>query len=223
MHYEYDGNIDSIKISYPGNKTEYAEYALKNIKNQTGQIVSSGDIFFITDCLIPDTSKSVIKGKTDYKIDNNTQGVVYVTDGTSKEQIPVTFIKEDENGNYNIILNSKKSLNYNLNNTVGTLNNKNTTFVFLFKKDSNSTMNYDPSPTLNTTYIPRKRSDGLSTGGILAIIIPCIIVLLAAAGIAAFLGKSSSAAAASTIPMEHINMGNNTIGTSYSSNAIVKN
>ena len=146
-----------------------------------------------------------------------------MTDGTSKEQIPVTFIKEDENGNYNIILNSKKSLNYNLNNTVGTLNNKNTTFVFLFKKDSNSTMNYDPSPTLNTAYIPRKRSDGLSTGGILAIIIPCIIVLLAAAGIAAFLGKSSSAAAASTIPMEHINMGNNTIGTSYSSNVIVKN
>ncbi len=221
--YEYYGNIDSIIISYPGNKTEYAEYALRNIKNQTGQIISSGDFFFITDCTIPDTSKNVIKGKTDYKIDNNAQGVVYMTNDTTKEEIPVTFIKEDENGNYNIILNLKKGLTKNLNNTVGTLNNKNTTFVFLFKQDGNSTMNFENKTTLNKAYIPKKSSGGLSTGGILAIIIPCIIVLLAAAGLAAFLSKSSSGAAASTISMENMNIGSNTIGISNSSNVIVKN
>ena len=207
--YNYNGSIDSIRISYPGNKT--------------GQIISSGDFFFITDCSIPDTSKSVIKGNTDYSINNNTEGVIYITNSTAKEEIPVTFIKEDGNGNYNLKLNLKNSLTKSLNNTVGKLNNKNTTYVLLFKQDGNTTMNYENNPSLNQAYIPKnKSSSGLSTGGIIAIIIPCVVALLAVVGLAFFLAKSSSGAAASTIPLEHSNMTNNTIGVSSSSNVVNK-
>lgn len=111
----------------------------------------------------------------------------------------------------------------NLNNTVGTLNNKNTTYVLLFKQDGNTTMNYENNPSLNQAYIPKKKSSsGLSTGAIIAIIIPCIVALLAVVGLAFFLAKSSSGAAASTIPLEHSNMTNNTIGVSSSSNVVNK-
>ena len=221
--YNYNGSIDSIRISFPGNKTDYAEYTLRNIKNQTGQIISSGDFFFITDCSIPDTSKSVIKGNTDYSINNNTEGVIYITNSTAKEEIPVTFIKEDGNGNYNLKLNLKNSLTKNLNNTVGKLNNKNATYVLFFKQNGNTTMNYKNNPSLNQAYIPKKKSSsGLSTGAIIAIIIPCVVALLAVVGLAFFLAKSSSGAAASTIPLEHSNMTNNTIGVSSSSNVVNK-
>ena len=221
--YIYNESIDTLTISYPGNnQTDYAKYTLTNIKDQVGQIISSGEFFFIKDCSIPDMSKNVIIGKPENNIDNNAGGVIYITNSTGKEEIPVTFTKEDASGTYNIKLNLKESFTKNLNNTVGTLNNKNTTYILLFNQDGNSTMDYDYNPTKNKAFFPKKSSSGLSAGAIVAIILPCIAALLAVVGLAFFLGKSSSSAAASTIPMEQINMGNNTIGISSSSNVVNK-
>lgn len=224
-NYNYTGSIDKIKITYPGNnKTDYAEYSLSNIKDQEGEIISSGDFFFIKDCTIPNPTKNVINGNIDYNIDNNTEGTVYITDDNKKEEVPITFIKGDDN-NYNIKLNLKKDLNKNLNQTTGKLNDKNVSYVFLFKEgeSSNSTMDYDYNPTVNKGYGAKKSSNGLSGGAIVAIILPCIAALLAVLGLAFFLGKSSSGAVtASGIPTEKVNMANQTIGISSSTNIVNK-
>ena len=97
-------------------------------------------------------------------------------------------------------------------------------YILSFKDNSNSsTLDYDYNPSINKAYIPKKSSGGLSAGAIVGIIIPCIAALLAVLGLAFYLGKSSSGAVAkSTIPMENINMGNNTIGISSSTNVVNK-
>ena len=221
----YTGSIDKIKITYPGNnKTDYAEYSLSNIKDQVGEIISSEDFFFIKDCTIPNPTKNVINGNIDYNIVNNTEGTVYITEDNTKEEVPITFIKGDDN-NYNIKLDLKKDLNKNLNLTTGKLNDKNVSYVFLFKEgeSSNSTIDYDSNPTLNKGYGAKKSSNGLSGGAIVAIILPCIAALLAVLGLAFFLGKSSSGAATTAaIPMENINMANQTIGINSSTNVVNK-
>ena len=221
----YIGSIDKIKITYPGNnKTDYAEYSLSNIKDQVGEIISSEAFFFIKDCTIPNPTKNVINGNIDYNIVNNTEGTVYITDDNIKEEVPITFIKGDDN-NYNIKLDLKKDLNKNLNQTTGKLNDKNVSYVFLFKEgeSSNSTIDYDFNPTVNKGYGAKKSSNGLSGGAIVAIILPCIAALLAVLGLAFFLSKSSSGAVTTAaIPMENINMANQTIGINSSTNVVNK-
>ena len=56
-------------------------------------------------------------------------------------------------------------------------------------------MNYD----INTNNYYRKKNSGLSTGGIIAIIIPCVLALLAVASIAFLLGRKAPEPSAQNI------------------------
>ena len=226
----YNETTESFEIVYNGNSTDYAKYLLANIKNQTGELASSNGFIIMNNCLIEDPTKNVINGQTKENITNNTEGHLFLN-GNQTQSIPITLTKENDT-NYEIILNTDSDLKEDLSNKMGVINNNgaNKTLLLLFKEGSNTTIDYTPSNStipsnrsFNKAYIPKKSSGGLSAGGIVAIILPCIAALLAVLGLAFYLGKSSSGAVAkSTIPMENINMGNNTIGISSSTNVVNK-
>ena len=227
----YNETRESFEIVYNGDSTEYAKYLLANIKNQTGEIASSNGFIIMNNCLIEDPTKNIINGQTTTQnINNNTEGHLFLN-GNQTQSIPITLTKENDT-NYEIILNTDSDLKEDLSNKMGVINNNgaNKTLLLLFKEGSNTTIDYTPSNStipsnrsFNKAYIPKKSSGGLSAGGIVAIILPCIAALLAVLGLAFYLGKSSSGAVAkSTIPMENINMGNNTIGISSSTNVVNK-
>ena len=226
-NHSYNGNIRSIKLSYNGKMTDYAQYSLDNLENQKGDIIPL-DSIIITNCTIVDEDNAIINGNAgNNNIPNNTNSIMYVLIGDSKEDIPTTFIKKDNNGNYDLKLNLKKDLSSDMNNKQGLveIDGKNKTYILFFNEDETSKLNYkyntkDPS-TINKVYNSKKSSSGLSGGAIVAIILPCIAALLAVLGLAFYLGKSSSGAVAGPpIPME--NLGNNTIGISSSSNVVNK-
>jgi hypothetical protein len=226
-NHSYNGNIQSIKLSYNGKMTDYAKYSLDNLQNQKGDIIPL-DFIYITNCTIVDEDNAIINGNAgNNNIPNNTNSIMYVLIGDSKEDIPTTFIKKDNNGNYDLKLNLKKDLSSDMNNKQGLveIDGKNKTYILFFNEDETSKLNYkyntkDPS-TFNKAYNSKKSSSGLSGGAIVAIILPCIAALLAVLGLAFYLGKSSSGAVAGPpIPME--NLGNNTIGISSSSNVVNK-
>ena len=227
----HDNYNESFAIIYEGNSTEYAQYLLEHIKEQTTEIASNGFII-MNDCSIEDPKKNVINGQTTQSVTNNSEGYLYLNG--NQIRIPITITKKNDN-NYEILLNTDNELKVDLSNKMGDINNK--ALLLIFKEGSNSTLDYDgvnnsttidPTTTpsnqpLNKAYIPKKSSGSLSGGAIVAIILPCIAALLAVLGLAFFLGKSSSGAVAkSTIPMENINMGNNTIGISSSTNVVNK-
>ena len=227
----YNETTESFEIVYNGSSTDYAKYLLANIKNQTREIASSNGFIIMNNCLIEDPTKNIINGQTTTQnINNNTEGHLFLN-GNQTQSIPITLTKENDT-NYEIILNTDSDLKEDLSNKMGVINNNgaNKTLLLLFKEGSNTTIDYTPSNStipsnrsFNKAYIPKKSSGGLSAGGIVAIILPCIAALLAVLGLAFYLGKSSSGAVAkSTIPMENINMGNNTIGISSSTNVVNK-
>jgi len=231
----YNETRESFVIVYDGNSTEFAQYLLENIKEQKGVIASSNGFIIMNDCLIEDPKINVINGQPNQNINNNSEGFLYLN-GNRNQSIPITLNKKNET-NYEILLNTSNELKGSLSNKMGEINSngENKTLLLIFKEGSNSTLDYDGSNStdidpatpsnhsLNKAYIPKKSSGGLSGGAIVAIILPCIAALLAVLGLAFFLGKSSSGAVAkTTIPMENINMGNNTIGISSSTNVVNK-
>ena len=222
----YDGKIDSIKVSYDGDKTDYAVYSLENLQNQTGDKISL-DLIHINDCTIVDEDNAIINGNSEDKsIPNNANSIMYVLIDGSTQNVSTNFIKKDENGNYDLKLNLKQSLSTDLDNKLGVveINGENKNYLLSFKDGEKSKLDYkydSPNNTTNQVFYPKKSSGGLSGGTIVAIILPCIAALLAVLGLAFFLGKSSTgAAAASTIPME--NIGNNTIGVTSSTSVVNK-
>ena len=231
----HDNYNESFAIIYEGNSTEFAQYLLEHIKEQTKEIASSNGFIIMNDCLIENPKINVINGKPTQNITDNSKGHLYLN-GNRTQPIPITLTKKNET-NYEISLNTNNEIKGSLSNKMGEINSNgaNKTLLLIFKEGSNSTLDYDGSNSteidpatpsnhsLNKAYIPKKSSGGLSAGAIVAIILPCIAALLAVLGLAFFLGKSSSGAVAkTTIPMENINMGNNTIGISSSTNVVNK-
>ena len=101
-------------------------------------------------------------------------------------EVPST-LRKINNGRVQMILRPKSSINAYLNESLGKI--KNGQNVYLLFSSSNSTEDdlvYDTP--IKITY--RKKWSGLSTGGIIAIIIPLELVLLAVVALAFFVRKS---------------------------------
>ena len=107
---------------------------------------------------------------------------------------------------YSLQCTLNEKLNANLNNSIGLFeNNESKIFEVIFSKEN-----------LNTTIdnyhydnYRKEKSSGLSTGGIIAITIPCIIVLLAIIGLVFYLRSKNP-----NPPVQDIAVNNNTIGIS---------
>jgi len=96
-----------------------------------------------------------------------------------------------------------------LNYAIANITTKDKIFILDFKEGENSTI-------LPEKEAIKKNSRGLSTGGIVAIVIPACIVLLGVVGLAFFLSRRA-------VPPPYLikNMANNTMGVAASSTAVV--
>lgn len=109
-------------------------------------------------------------------------------------------------------LNYKKPLKADLSESLGKIEEGKNYFL-IFKNDNDAQLDFKRQK--QNYNFNSKNSGGLSTGGIVAIIIPSIVVLIAAIGVAIILNKRSYV---SNAPMESPN---NTIGISASSSNVV--
>lgn len=118
--------------------------------------------------------------------------------------------EDDENYYYLETTGINPEINGSLQYAIANFTKKNNTIMLDFQ-------NYNDSWIYKSQQLFKKTSGGLSTGGIIAIIIPCILILLGTAALAYFLIRKPS-----PIPSPHLkNMANNnTIGVA-SSEAVV--
>ena len=119
----------------------------------------------------------------------------------------------DDSNNYSLECTSDEVLKTNLNNSYGYYNDieKNKDFIVIFNETNSSNLEY-------YDYIPRVKKSGMSTGGIIAVIIPSVIVLLGVAALVfALRGRNP------TPPLKDIAGANNTVGVAgmASSEAVV--
>ena len=220
-----EGDIENIQVDEvlpKMDKTNLAEKMEDNLQEQKNDIISEKGMIVLDDCTIDKNSNNSItcnieSGTDSLSDSSNTTFHIVQKDGTIKE-VP-TKIKND--GKIHIQLEPKDSIDANMNNTLGTINNGKNLYL-IFNEGSESNIKYSPNPTktdddiignktINSANINRKKSSGgLSTGGIIAIIIPCIIVLIAIVALAMFLGKRNPAS-------QNANLSENTIGINSSS------
>ena len=184
----------------------------KEIQNQKGDIIADKDMVAITDCVITQRNDPItIKGKVASPIKEGKLTLYLVQNDGTNIEVPATI--NNDNNEIEILFSPKRSINSNLDGVIGKTEDGN--YVYLsFNQDKNSTdssiLDYSqPSYSWDKN---RKKSGGLSAGGIVAIIIPCILVLLIAAGLAFFLGRKPP-----TPPNQNLG---NTIGVTSSSNVV---
>ena len=207
------GTISKVEVEEVLNLTEspLAESMGKEIQNQQGKILEDKTIFLIKDCQIiqekdPIKIKGILEGNSSPK--EGTFILYAVQEDGSTVEIPSTLTK---NGNeIEMILNPKKSLTSDLDGAIGKTSDGNVFYLSFNKDNKNSTLDYS-NPYYNWNK-NKKSSGGLSAGGIVGIIIPCVIVLIAVAALAFFLGRKPS------IPSNQ-NLGN-TIGITSSSQVV---
>jgi hypothetical protein len=185
------GTMDNInKLDEPRFKNSGTMNILKN-----AEIVSQNSLNFEvrgTGLDLKDASKDI---------------TLVIVSNNLKKEIPCqgnmkTY--EDDKEYYTLSCTSSEALNTNLNDSIGYYNNDNKKLLKIeFPEESNSTTVESP------IYYQRKKSAGLSTGGIVAIIIPTIIILLGIAGLVFLLRNKN---ANPNPPLSNMENKNNTIG-----------
>lgn len=198
-------DLDTVKVDGQDlEKLSTAELTKDLNKNtEVGDSILDKEIIVMKECSFANSDKNVvIEGKFEKPISENEPKNPYllVTDGDKKEYVPYTYSKND--AKHILTLDNKASINTDLNGIMGRIND-NKSLILEFADGHGN-------PNFNSTEIVRRKSSrsGLSTGGIVAIVIPCIAVLLAVAGLAFILGNRTKP------PMENIE--NKTIGINSS-------
>ena len=197
--------LDTVKVDGQDlEKLSTAELTKDLNKNtEVGDSILDKEIIVMKECSFADSDKNVvIEGKFEKAISENEPKNPYllVIDGDKKQNVPYTYSKNDDKDI--LTLDNKASINANLHEKIGRIND-NKSLILEFADGQGN-------PNFNSTEIVRRKSSssGLSTGGIVAIVIPCIAVLLAVAGLAFILGNRTKP------PMENIE--NKTIGINSS-------
>lgn len=199
-------NLDSVKIG--GQNLEHFSSAklTSNLakNNEVGDLLLNKEIIVMENCNFADSDKNiVIEGKFEKDISREKLDNPYllVTDGENKRNVVYTYDKTGEKDR--LTLDNKVPINTDLHGQIGRINNEKS-FILSFT-DSTGNPNYNFT---ETEIIKRSSSSGLSTGAIVAIVIPCIAVLLAAAALAFILGNRTKP------PMQNLD---NTVGVNSSS------
>ena len=198
-------DLDTVKVDGQDlEKLSTAELTKDLNKNtEVGDLILDKEIIVMKECSFADSDKNVvIEGKFEKDISENEPKNPYllVIDGDKKQNVPYTYSKNDDKDI--LTLDNKASINANLHGKMGRINDDKSLILEFANGQGN--------PNFNSTEIVRRKSSssGLSTGGIVAIVIPCIAVLLAVAGLAFILGNRTKP------PMENIE--NKTIGINSS-------
>ena len=185
--------------------------AMKNI-----EMFDSSEIYVVNNSTILSKSSSNLKVKgaedKDFDTDYDSENIQLLTNSNGyPKKIPCSgkYKKDNANDRYYYYLESKGTNNlYNtdLNYALLKYTKTDTILILEFQEGEKS--------VIEKENVIKKKSSGLSTGGIVAIIIPSVVVLLGVAGLAFFLSRR----AVPPIPVK--NVANNTIGVA-SSEAVV--
>ena len=197
-------DLDTVKADGQDLKKLSTAELTKDLNKNTevGDLILDKEIIVMKECSFADSKNVVIEGNFEKNISENEPNNPYllVIDGDEKQNVPYTYSKNDDKDI--LTLDNKASINANLHEKMGRIND-NKSLILEFADGQGN-------PNFNSTEIVRRKSSssGLSTGGIVAIVIPCIAVLLAVAGLAFILGNRTKP------PMENIE--NKTIGINSS-------
>ena len=205
--------VEIVQVPFT-DKTSLAENMEKNLQNQKGNILSDKGFIVLDECSI---STSINKNPiiicsvdsyTNSSLDNSELKLHIINNNDKTLEVPA-IIKKNDNGSVQIEIEPIYSLNSNLNKTLGTITNGENIYL-VFNEGEDSNLVYTP---YNGVHISKRNTRGLSAGGIVAIILPCLAVLIAIGAVVFFLGKKNI-----TSPLG--NIGNNTIGINSSTNAL---
>lgn len=216
---------DAAKISYVSSSAEALERDLVSLKYQTKGFKILKNVNFTSqspnsfkikaDPLTQDYSNDYTYYYNDYYDSENIFLITTVNGSPKKIQCSGKYDRDSSDDDYYYFLQSKGS-----NNLAGA----NLSYALLNYTTKNNIMAIldfaDNQKNANGTILPpkvdyKKKSGGLSTGGIIAIVIPAVLVLLGIGALAFFLSRRA-------VPSPPIkNIGNNTMGVVASSEAVV--
>ena len=193
-----EGQISKVEIlTYPENleKTNLSQAMGKDLQTYAkGDKSLQDDIVTIKDCKIEGKIKDLIyiTGTNSTPLENGELTLYVVQKDGNMVEVPSTLNTLKNNKNrVQMILDPNSKINAFLDGTLGKA--KGGKNVYLSFDNPNRTenspdyLNYDAHT--NSHY--RKKSSGLSTGGIIAIIIPSVLVLLAVAALTFLLGRKA--------------------------------
>ena len=212
---DYNGIVEFVDIDSNGissfKKSPYAKFT-QNLNNVALDLLEKNQII-MNNCSIEKNDYEIkIQGNAEREIPNQSNPSLYVvTENNELKKISCKYKRLNNDINtytYQLICNPENSLKAKLNNTYGRINDDN--YIMLNFENNNDEVNCIKSGG----YFPIKSSGGLSAGGIVAIILPCVAALIAVAALAFLLGRKT----VTPPPMQ--NVGNNTIGISSSTNAV---
>ena len=209
--YNCTGNASSnniSKIEYNHNDTEYelstlAASTKNDIRNGNTKFFNSTNTTIIENAEIMKItlSKLIIKGDSCISESNNIK-LVLPYNGNIKELSCKGYNstnKKDEEFFY--LECNNNGIKTNINNVYGYYVNQYSDFIINFANPNSTDINYEE-------YIPnRKKKSGMSTGGIIAIIIPLVIVLLGVVALIMAIKMRTP-----TPPLKEIAGNNNTVG-----------
>jgi len=209
--------LNTSKVSYVSSSAEALEKDLVSLKNEKKtRFIMLENANFTSQS--PNSFK--IKGKSDdiYYTDYDSENIYLITtvNGSPKKiQCSGKYDRDTSDDDYYYFLQSKGS-----NNLAGA-NLSYALLNYTTKGNRMAILDFsENSKNANGTILPpkvdyKKKSGGLSTGGIIAIVIPTVLVLLGIGALAFFLSRRA-------VPSPPIkNIGNNTMGVVASSEAVV--
>ena len=205
------GTINNVEVDIKSsgfNSSKLANITGKSLQDQKGDKISDKGFVIIYNCQIQkDGDNIIINGKNDSSFVGS-NSVLYVANNDNNiVEIPATLTYKNKD-EVELKLTPKRSIPSNLNETLGKINDDKNIYLIFEKTDLEFTA---PSHHI---YQGKKSSGGLSAGGIVAIILPCIAVLLAITAVAYLFGRKQ------TVVPPTQNIGNNTIGINSSTNVV---
>ena len=176
VNYDFSFNFNN---SYDLVISPFAQFNRDKIVNQTGNIISSKELIIFKGNLTQEDDYFNIKGKLDEdsQLDNHFNLTVLSNDS---DLIPIICEETNEKfDNYEIKCEKKKSIELNINNSISFMESKQLLVIIdgeekVFSKTQNTTKN----SKYNRFYL--KSNNSLSSGMVISIIIPIVIVCLLA-------------------------------------------
>ena len=201
---------DDVDIAPLANITK----TLKNGDIFTDELINTKELV-MKNCEITSKDKNlIIQGNvinTDKFSPDKETYLYVVTNNNELEKVSCKYDTIDASQKYyKLTCHPTKSINANLDKTLGTVN-KDEHIILSFNSTDGGKVDFTANKNENRPIL--RRSGGLSAGGIIAIILPCIAALIAVVAVTFLLGKKTV-----TPPMQ--NLGNNTIGINSSTNAV---
>ena len=198
----------NIKVS-SADDIEQSYLAKQPLEEQTGDIFKNG-LILISDCHRDKTNDNqvIIQGKKTESLNSTETTLIIQNNDDTVIEVPSSI--SVYNNDVEIKLNPKRKIDANLDRTIGS-NKDGSSLMLLFPNSTEAALQYPP---FSSKKYQKKSSGGLSAGGIVAIILPCIAVLLAITAIAYFIGNKPA------VPAIDKNFGSNTIGVNSSTNVV---